>query len=162
MDYEDQTLLKLKKICKERGLKISGTKDEVVIRLMEHDELIQSPSPQNQVQPVQTNMTQQYPLGIQPQFMKNFPQENGQMQFSGQVAPKKQTYIFSILTIIMFAIGVLLIIWDGGTPTAGPMAVTDGCCFGSLFILCSFFIVPIAIIESTRNNNHPVVMYVQK
>ena len=68
MDYEDQTLLKLKKICKERGLKISGTKDEVVIRLMEHDELIQSPSPQNQVQPVQTNMTQQYPLGIQPQF----------------------------------------------------------------------------------------------
>ena len=162
MDYEDQTLLKLKKICKERGLKISGTKDEVVIRLMEHDELIQSPPQQNQVQPVQTNMNQQHPLGIQPQFMMNSPQENGQMQFIGQVSPKKQTYIFSILTIILFAMGVLLIIWDGGTPTSGPMAVTDGCCYGSSFIICSFFMIPIAIIEGSRNNNQPVVMYVQK
>ena len=32
------TLLDLKKLCKERGLKVSGKKDEVVIRLMEHDE----------------------------------------------------------------------------------------------------------------------------
>jgi hypothetical protein len=39
MDYEASTLLELKKLCKQRGLKISGTKDEVVIKLMEYDEM---------------------------------------------------------------------------------------------------------------------------
>ena len=38
MDYESLTLLELKKQCKSRGLKISGSKDDVVIRLMEADE----------------------------------------------------------------------------------------------------------------------------
>ena len=32
------TLLDLKKVCKSRGLKISGKKDDVIIRLMENDE----------------------------------------------------------------------------------------------------------------------------
>ncbi len=32
------TVLDLKKLCKERGLKVGGKKDEVVIRLMEYDE----------------------------------------------------------------------------------------------------------------------------
>jgi hypothetical protein len=45
MDYESLTLLDLKKLCKQRGLKISGSKDDVVIRLMEADEL-QSGAPQ--------------------------------------------------------------------------------------------------------------------
>ena len=69
MDYDSKTLLELKKLCKERGLKISGTKDEVIIRLMENDELQQSESVQvlNQV-PIQNNLTQQFPLGIQPHF----------------------------------------------------------------------------------------------
>lgn len=43
MDYEALTLLELKKLCKERGLKISGNKDDVVIRLMEYDELASGP-----------------------------------------------------------------------------------------------------------------------
>ena len=38
MDYDSLTLLDLKKLCKERGLKVSGKKDEVIIRLMESDE----------------------------------------------------------------------------------------------------------------------------
>jgi hypothetical protein len=38
MDYESMTLLELKKICKERGLRLSGKKDDVIIRLMEDDE----------------------------------------------------------------------------------------------------------------------------
>jgi len=38
MDYDSLTVLKLKTICKERGLRVSGTKAEVVIRLMENDE----------------------------------------------------------------------------------------------------------------------------
>ena len=43
MDYDSQTLIQLKTLCKERGIRISGTKAEVVIRLMEDDE---SKSPQ--------------------------------------------------------------------------------------------------------------------
>ena len=33
-------MLDLKKLCKERGLKVGGRKDEVVIRLMEYDEAL--------------------------------------------------------------------------------------------------------------------------
>ena len=38
MDYDSLTLLELKTMCKDRGLKVSGNKAEVVIRLMEDDE----------------------------------------------------------------------------------------------------------------------------
>ena len=43
MDYDSSTLLQLKTLCKDRGLRVSGSKAEVVIRLMEDDE---SKSPQ--------------------------------------------------------------------------------------------------------------------
>lgn len=38
MDYDSLTALQLKTLCKERGLRVSGTKNEVIIRLMENDE----------------------------------------------------------------------------------------------------------------------------
>ena len=38
MSYEKMTLTELKVLCKDRGLKVSGTKNEVIIRLMEYDE----------------------------------------------------------------------------------------------------------------------------
>ena len=38
MDYDSLTALQLKTLCKERGLRVSGTKNEVIIRLMEDDE----------------------------------------------------------------------------------------------------------------------------
>ena len=38
MDYDSSTLIQLKTMCKERGLRVSGPKAEVVIRLMEDDE----------------------------------------------------------------------------------------------------------------------------
>ncbi len=43
MDYESMSLLELKTICKDRGLRVSGNKTELIIRLMEDDE---SKSPQ--------------------------------------------------------------------------------------------------------------------
>ncbi len=46
MGYSDMTLLQLKILCKERGLMVSGKKDEVIIRLMENDEAL---APSNQV-----------------------------------------------------------------------------------------------------------------
>ena len=42
------SLLDLKKVCKNRGLKISGNKDDVIIRIMEHDEMTQMPTQQLQ------------------------------------------------------------------------------------------------------------------
>ena len=55
MDYERLTLLELKTLCRERGLRVSGNKNEVIIRLMEHDEGLvpqyqQQTQPQNQQQ----------------------------------------------------------------------------------------------------------------
>ena len=38
MDYNSMKVLELKTLCRERGLRVSGNKDEVIIRLMEHDE----------------------------------------------------------------------------------------------------------------------------
>jgi len=53
MDYDSMTVLSLKTLCKERGLRVSGTKAEVVIRLMEDDEG-SLPAPQQvMVQPIQ-------------------------------------------------------------------------------------------------------------
>ena len=56
------TLLELKKICKSRGLKISGKKDDVIIRLMENDEL-NEPT----VQPIQANYVTTMPQQANPQ-----------------------------------------------------------------------------------------------
>lgn len=68
MDYDSLTLLDLKTMCKERGLRVSGNKAEVVIRLMEDDE---SKSPQPVSIPTQQNvqhMQQQMYGGQQPQI----------------------------------------------------------------------------------------------
>ena len=66
MDYDSHTLLELKTMCKERGLRVSGNKAEVVIRLMENDE---SNSPQPVSIPTQQNVqyVQQPMYGGQPQ-----------------------------------------------------------------------------------------------
>ena len=50
MDYERLTLLELKTLCRERGLRVSGNKNEVIIRLMENDER-SVPQYQQQTQP---------------------------------------------------------------------------------------------------------------
>lgn len=55
MDYDSLTALQLKTLCKERGLRISGTKEEVIIRLMEDDE---GSSPQYQQVQSQQNYIQ--------------------------------------------------------------------------------------------------------
>ena len=52
------TVLQLKNLCKDRGLRISGNKSEVVIRLMEDDESKTAPVQQILHQP-QVEMMQQ-------------------------------------------------------------------------------------------------------
>ncbi len=40
-----------------------------------------------------------------------------------------------------FIAGVLLIIFDGGLASAGPMAISGGCCAGSLITLVSMVLI---------------------
>ena len=157
MDYESQTLLELKKMCKERGLKISGTKDEVVIRLMENDESNQLMKIENQPVQVQGQMPVQI---FAQQNMNAGSQAIGQMQVIGHNPPRKKVPIFGTITVLSFVIGLLLIFWDGGAVTSGPMAVSDGCCYGLLLVLCSLVMLPLALIEISRNDKPPVIKYI--
>ncbi len=68
------TLLDLKKLCKDRGLKVSGKKDEVIIRLMEFDES------EDTQQPISTQS-----------FSTPIPTMPGQMPVSTQVVYGKMT-----------------------------------------------------------------------
>ena len=65
MDYDSHTLLELKTMCKDRGLKVSGNKAEVVIRLMEDDESKEPQTTSIPQQNIQLNQQQMY--GGQPQ-----------------------------------------------------------------------------------------------
>ena len=60
MDYDSQTLLELKTMCKDRGLKVSGSKAEVVIRLMEDDESKEPQTTSIPQQNIQLNQQQMY------------------------------------------------------------------------------------------------------
>ena len=60
MDYDSHTLLELKTMCKDRGLKVSGSKAEVVIRLMEDDESKEPQTISIPRQNIQLNQQQMY------------------------------------------------------------------------------------------------------
>ena len=88
------------------------------------------------------------------------PKASGLLQVVEEVPERRS--IFGIVAIAFFVIGMLLIFWGGGSSTSGPMAVSDGCCFGSLFMLCSVGMVPLALIETSRKNKPPALIYVQE
>ena len=63
MNYENLSVIQLKTMCRERGLRVSGNKNEVIIRLMENDE--QSvPQYQQQTQPQYQQQYMQTPQQI--------------------------------------------------------------------------------------------------
>lgn len=57
MNYDSMTVLDLKTLCKKRGLRVSGNKAEVIIRLMESDEG-STPAPQQVVYQQQPQVIQ--------------------------------------------------------------------------------------------------------
>ena len=86
MDYDSHTLIQLKTMCKDRGLRVSGTKAEVIIRLMEDDESI-LPTP----------------VMVPTQTIQMHPQHH-------QVQPVTHIYVNnnSDLTLQLTGIGILL------------------------------------------------------
>ena len=94
MSYDQMTLLDLKKLCKERGLKVSGNKDEVVIILMEYDEA------SGAHQPMQTQSFST-PIQTMPGHMPGSPQVvYGRMTSQGIVVSKNSGFIAGVGTVI--------------------------------------------------------------
>ena len=133
MSYDQMTLLDLKKLCKERGLKVSGKKDEVIIRLMEFDEARedqQAVPTQSFTTPTQT-MPGQMPVSTQVVY--------GRVNSQGIIVTKNSGFISGVGTIIIIY-GVFRMFWalvfaalaDGGLGWAlAPIA----------FIVAALFIV---------------------
>ena len=105
MSYDQMTLLDLKKLCKDRGLKVSGKKDEVVIRLMEYDEargVHQPMATQSFSTPVQT-MTGQMPVSSQVVY--------GRMTSSGIVVSNNNSVTVSRNSGIVSGVGTVIVIY---------------------------------------------------
>ena len=99
MDYDSLTLLELKTMCKDRGLKVSGNKAEVVIRLMEDDE---SKEPQSiSITQQQVNLGHQQMYGGQQQMY-------GQQMYGGQ---PQQIFITNNTTSVVQITGFLIILY---------------------------------------------------
>lgn len=62
----------------------------------------------------------------------------------------KQYRILLIAGIVTLVIGVLLIAFNGGSTTSGPMAVSDGCCAGCLIMIPSFAMIAIGLSQTER------------
>ena len=105
MSYDQMTLLDLKKLCKDRGLKVSGKKDEVIIRLMEFDESrgVHQPMPtQSFSTPVQT-MTGQMPVSPQVVY--------GRMTSQGIVVSNNNSISVSRNNGLVSGVGTIIIIY---------------------------------------------------
>ena len=102
MSYDTMTLLDLKKMCKTRGLKVSGNKDEVIIRLMEADEA---------ANPTYQSTTFSSPTNSMPGVMPASPQVvYGRMTTQGIVIGKSSGTISGVGTIIILY-GIFRMFW---------------------------------------------------
>ena len=72
--------------------------------------------------------------------------------------------VLSLATLGLFIRGVMLIALDEGQATAGPVAMSDGFCFGSLWIISSCFIGVFAFASQaaveyyTQDDDFPVLI----
>jgi len=118
VDYDGLTLLDLKKLCKERGLKVSGTKDEVIIRLMESDESNES---QKTVSPSMFSANQNIVGNHQGIVTINTMQENGMMKFIGTL----------VILYGFFRVGwsIMFSFTETGVWILSPIGLLIGMCF---------------------------------
>ena len=111
MTYDSMTLLDLKKLCKNRGLKVSGSKDEVIIRLMENDELNNAPA---------QTVTYSTPIANMPGHMPVAPQViYGRINSGGIALPKRNDTITSVGSVIIIY-GIFRMFWALVFAAASP------------------------------------------
>ena len=102
MSYDTMTLLDLKKMCKDRGLKVSGNKDEVIIRLMEADEAIN---------PTYQSTTFSTPVNSMPGQIPVSPQVvYGRMTPQGIVVSRSNGTVSAVGSIIILY-GIFRMFW---------------------------------------------------
>ena len=112
MSYDQMTLLDLKKLCKDRGLKVSGKKDEVIIRLMEFDESEDTQQPistQSFSTPIRT-MPGQMPVSTQVVYGKMTPQG---------IVINRNTGTTSTVGTVIIIYGVFRMFWALGFAAFG-------------------------------------------
>ena len=102
MSYENMTLLELKKLCKDRSLKVSGNKDEVIIRLMEFDEANQIGQQVFSTPEIITASGGKMPVNTQVTY--------GRMTSSGIVLGRQNTTMNTVGTVIILY-GVFRMFW---------------------------------------------------
>lgn len=102
MSYDTMTLLDLKKMCKTRGLKVSGNKDEVIIRLMEADELTNPTYQSTTFSAPGNSMAGQMPVSPQVVYGRMTPQ--------GIVVGKNSGTVSAVGTIIILY-GIFRMFW---------------------------------------------------
>jgi len=92
------TVLELKSLCKDRGLRVSGKKAEVVIRLMEFDEAV-NPQPSQQV------FQQRAPMGYAAQ--QPMPVHYQQ----GPIYVKNENGLASTIGVFIIMYGIFRLFW---------------------------------------------------
>ena len=102
MSYDSMTLLDLKKMCKDRGLKVSGNKDEVVIRLMEADEATNPALRTTSFSTPVNSMQGQMPVSPQVVY--------GRMTSQGIVVSKSNGTVSAVGTVIILY-GIFRMFW---------------------------------------------------
>ena len=73
----------------------------------------------------------------------------------------KQNYILLILGGITLTIGIVSIIFGGGSTTSGSMGVSDGCCAGCLLILLSAVLLSIGMNRMDTKSKPGEIQYVE-
>ncbi|MDG1525511.1 MAG: hypothetical protein P8Q90_05530 [Candidatus Thalassarchaeaceae archaeon] len=64
--------------------------------------------------------------------------------------------ILAIGSILVFIYSIILIVKDEGQPSAGPMAVTDGCCFGGIGLIASCALLSFSVlVQIVASNSFP-------
>ena len=110
MSYDAMTLLDLKKMCKDRGLKVSGSKDEVIIRLMEADEA---------ANPALRSTSFSTPVNSMPGQMPVSPQVvYGRMSSQGIVVSRSNGTVSAVGTVIILY-GIFRMFWALGFAAFG-------------------------------------------
>tara|TARA_B110000444_G_scaffold255385_1_gene289648 strand:+ start:19893 stop:20654 length:762 start_codon:yes stop_codon:yes gene_type:complete len=101
MVYDGMTVLQLKTLCKERGLRVSGNKSEVIIRLMENDEEHMAPAPAPAPALARARMPQQvYPQHIPGGYIPQNP-----------IYVKKESELASGIGICIILYAIFRLFW---------------------------------------------------
>ncbi|MBT4919920.1 MAG: SAP domain-containing protein [Euryarchaeota archaeon] len=149
MSYDAMTLLDLKKMCKDRGLKVSGNKDEVIIRLMEADEA---------TNPALRSTSFSTPINTMPGQMPVSPQVvYGRMTPQGIVVSRNNGTVSAVGTVVILY-GIFRMFWALGFAAFGDGSL--GWLLAPVaFIVASLFIFSGILLSQEYRNGVNITIF---